>query len=181
MCVQHIGHLVVGSGLHVQEGWSQNLYAGSNLGCTPSQHQREWNIRWWIRAPDLLVGMLGEAVKNPEMAQRYVNTHTHTQHTRVQKHILFKNSFKILILVVFEIQKIKNHFKYTVITLDFVFIHSWCRSSTMKCYCIISGKTPKIKYSKICNFWTVNSITVIFFPLSLIFFSLSISMNLVLR
>ena len=43
----------------------------------------------------LLIGMLGEAVKNPEMAQRYVNTHT--QHTRVQKHILFKNSFKILI------------------------------------------------------------------------------------
>ena len=41
-----------------------------------------------------IVGMLGEAVTNPEMAQRYVNTHTHT-HTRVQKHILFKNSFKI--------------------------------------------------------------------------------------
>ena len=28
----------------------------------------------------LLNGMLGEAVKNPEMAQRYVNTHTHTTH-----------------------------------------------------------------------------------------------------
>ena len=25
-----------------------------------------------------IVGMLGEAVKNPEMAQHYVNTHTHT-------------------------------------------------------------------------------------------------------
>ena len=25
-----------------------------------------------------ILGMLGEAVKNPEMAQRYVNTHTHT-------------------------------------------------------------------------------------------------------
>ena len=24
-----------------------------------------------------ILGMLGEAVKNPEMAQRYVNTHTH--------------------------------------------------------------------------------------------------------
>ena len=31
-----------------------------------------------------MLGMLGEVVKNPEMAQRYVNTHT--QHTRVQKH-----------------------------------------------------------------------------------------------
>ena len=127
-----------------------------------------------------IVGMLGEAVKNPEMAQRYVNTHTHNTHEC--KNIFFsKNPLKYIILVVFEIQKIKNHFKYTVITLDFVFIHSWCHSSTMKCYCIISGMTPKIKYSKICNFWTVNSITVIFFPLSLIFFSLSISMNLVLR
>ena len=27
-----------------------------------------------------IVGMLGEAVKNPEMAQRYVNTHTHNTH-----------------------------------------------------------------------------------------------------
>ena len=27
-----------------------------------------------------VVGMLGEAVKNPEMAQRYVNTHTHNTH-----------------------------------------------------------------------------------------------------
>ena len=131
----------------------------------------------------LHVGMLGEAVKNPEMAQRYTSTHTHTTHTSAKTYYFqkfLKNTFSH-VSIVFEIQKIKNHFKYTVITLDFVFIHSWCHSSTMKCYCIISGKTPKIKYSKICNFWTVNSITVIFFPLSLIFFSLSISMNLVLR
>ena len=51
----------------------------------------QWLLSEWITS--LLLGMLGEAVKNPEMAQRYVNTHTHTptQHTRVQKHILFKN------------------------------------------------------------------------------------------
>ena len=106
-------------------------------------------------------GMLGEAVKILKWRNA---TSTHTHNTHECKNIFFsKIPLKYIILVVFEIQKIKNHFKYTVITLDFVFIHSWCHSSTMKCYCIISGKTPKIKYSKICNFWTVNSITVIFF------------------
>ena len=137
------------------------------MKCEQNIHE----VTMWC-GTDVHVGMLGEAVKNPEMAQRYVNTHTHTHNTHECKNIFFsKIPLKYFILVVFEIQKIKNHFKYTVITLDFVFIHSWCHSSTMKCYCIISGKTPKIKYSKICNFWTVNSITVISFPLSLIFFS----------
>ena len=41
-------------------------------------------VKWvWNNYEPVLVGMLGEAVKNPEMAQRYVNqhTHTHTTHT----------------------------------------------------------------------------------------------------
>ena len=67
-----------------------------------------------------IVGMLGEAVKKSwNGATATSNTHTHNTHEC--KNIFFsKNPLKYIILVVFEIQKIKNHFKYTVITLDFV-------------------------------------------------------------
>ena len=39
-----------------------------------------------------ILGMLGEAVKNPEMAQRYVNTHTHNTHEC--KNIFFSKILK---------------------------------------------------------------------------------------